>query len=161
VDYYVSAKSKHSGDGSRKRPWRTISRAASQAGPGSTVHYARPVTLRRQRAAGASYPLRVGHPVGARITASSTGSVAVVEVTGSYVHLEGFDVSGRGGDGTVGIAGGGNPDYRNHDIEVSGNLVHDVVGTPTRRCWACRGSTRRLPACGSSTMSSTATPTTA
>jgi hypothetical protein len=107
----------------------------------------------------------------ARITAAATGPLAIVQVAGDHVDVEGFDVSGSGGDGTVGIlvpgshvrvignhvhdvlvacdgglnggggivAGGGTPDYRNHDIEVIGNLVHDIVGTPTRTCAGVHG----------------------
>jgi hypothetical protein len=43
----------------------------------------------------------------------------------------------NGGGGIV--AGGGRPDYRNHDIQVIGNLVHDVVGTPSRPCGGVQG----------------------
>lgn len=176
VHKYVSTKGQDSGSGSRKRPWRTISHAASKAGPGTTVHvapgrYVGPVTLRRSGRPGRPIRFVSDTRWRARIRASSTDSLAVVEVAGNYVDFEGFDVSGRGGDGSVGIvvpgshdrvagnhvhdvvvacdggpnggggivAGGGNPDYRNHDIEVSGNLVHDVVGTPTRRCTGVQG----------------------
>jgi hypothetical protein len=176
VHKYVSKKGKDSGNGSRKRPWRTIAHAASRVGPGTTVHvapgrYAGPVALRRSGRPGRPIRFVSDTRWRARIRASSTDSLAVVEVAGNYVHFEGFDVSGRGGDGSVGIvvpgshdrvagnfvhnvvvacdggsnggggivAGGGNPDYRNHDIEVSGNLVHGVVGTPTRRCKGVQG----------------------
>jgi hypothetical protein len=44
-----------------------------------------------------------------------------VQVTGDYVDFVGFDVSGRGGDGTVGIVVPGNYD------RVIGNHVHNVV----------------------------------
>lgn len=175
-DRYVSTKGNDGGDGSRKRPWRTISHAVSKVGPGTTVHvaagrYAGPLTLSRSGRPGRPIRFVSNSRWGARIRASSTDSLAVVEVAGSYVHFERFDVSGRGGDGSVGIvvpgshdrvvgnhvhdvvvacdggpnggggivAGGGNPDYRNHDVEVSGNLVHDVVGTPTRRCTGVQG----------------------
>jgi Right handed beta helix region/Protein of unknown function (DUF1565) len=175
-DYYVSTKGSDRGDGSRKRPWRTIAHAASRAGPGSTVHvaagsYAGPVTLSRSGNAGRRIRFVSDTRWGARIRASSSGSLGVVQVSGDYVDVVGFDVSGRGGDGTAGIvvpgsydrvignhvhdvvvacdggtnggggivAGGGNPDYSNHDIQVIGNLVHDIVGTPTRRCVGVQG----------------------
>ena len=182
ADYYVSPKGNDRHDGSRRRPWRTIGRAAAQVGPGSTVHvaagrYAGPVVIRADGEPGR--PIRFTSEVrwGARITASASGPMAVVWIAGDHVELTGFDVSGRGGDGTVGIlaagshdrvigndvhdvvvacnggpnggggivAGGGTPNYRNDDIDVVGNLVHDVVGTPTRRCPGVQGIYASVP----------------
>jgi hypothetical protein len=176
VDRYVSRKGSDAHDGSRKRPWRTIAHAATQAGPGTTVHvapghYAGPLVLRRNGRPGRRIHFVSDTRWGARITARASGPVGIVDVVGDYVDFEGFDVSGSGGDGTVGIvvpgsyvrvlrnrvhdvavacdggvnggggivAGGGQPDYRNHDIQVIGNLVHDVVGTPSRRCGGVQG----------------------
>ena len=176
-NYYVSRSGSDAHNGSRKRPWRTLAHAAARAGPGSTVHVGQrplPGTARPgpQRQAGTAHPASWPSTGGApRITATSSGSLGIVEIAGDYVDFEGFDISGRGGDGTAGIvvpgshvrvlrnrvhdvlvacdggsnggggivAGGGLPDYRNHDIEVVGNLVHDVVGTPTRRCEGVQG----------------------
>ena len=180
-DYYVSPKGNDRHDGSRRRPWRTIARAAAQVGPGSTVHvaagrYVGSVLLHADGEPGR--PIRFASDTrwGARITASASGPVGIVRIAGDYVEFAGFDVSGRGGDGTVGIlvsgshdrvtgndvhdvvvacggpnggggivAGGGTPDYRNHDIDVVGNLVHDVVGTPTQRCPGVQGIYASVP----------------
>jgi hypothetical protein len=176
VNYYVSRKGSDAHDGSRKRPWRTLAHAAKQAGPGSTVHvasghYPGPIVLGRDGRPGGRIRFVAARKWGARITATASGPLGIVELAGDYVDLEGFDVSGRGGDGTAGIvvpgshvrvlrnrvhdvvvacdggtnggggivAGGGLPDYGNHDIQVIGNLVHDVVGTPTRRCEGVQG----------------------
>jgi hypothetical protein len=175
-NYYVSRGGSDAHNGSRKKPWRTLAHAAAHAGPGSTVHvasghYPGPLVLSRNGRPGRRIRFVAEAKWGARITAKSSGSLSVVEVAGDYVDLQGFDISGRGGDGTVGIvvpgsyvrvlrnrvhdvvvacdggtnggggivAGGGLPDYRNHDIQVTGNLVHDVVGTPTRRCEGVQG----------------------
>jgi parallel beta helix pectate lyase-like protein/uncharacterized protein DUF1565 len=175
-NYYVSRSGSDAQNGSRKRPWRTLAHAAKHAGPGSTVHvatgrYPGPLVLSRNGRPGRRIRFVAEQRWGARIAATSSGSLGIVEISGDYVDFDGFDISGRGGDGTAGIvipgshvrvlrnrvhdvlvacdggsnggggivAGGGLPDYRNHDIEVVGNLVHDVVGTPTRRCEGVQG----------------------
>jgi hypothetical protein len=174
--YYVSTKGSDAGSGSRKRPWRTIGRAAAKAGPGTVVivapgHYRGPVVLGRSGEPGRPIRFVSARRWAARISATATGSLGIVELAGRDVDFVGFDVSGRGGDGTAGIivpgsydrvignhvhdvlvactggtnggggivAGGGNPDYRNHDIQVIGNVVNDVVGTPKRHCVGVQG----------------------
>jgi hypothetical protein len=176
IDYYVSTKGDDENDGSRDDPWRTIRHAATRVRPGSTVHVARgrysgPIVLRIDGRPGGRIRFVSSSRWGARIAASSSESLSVVSVPGDYVDFEGFDVSGRGGDGTAGIivpgshdrvvgnnvhdvkvtcpggpnggggiiAGGGTPNYRNHDVEVVGNLVHDIVGTPRRACTGVQG----------------------
>jgi hypothetical protein len=174
--YYVSPKGSDAHDGSHTRPWRTIAHAAARAGPGTVVrvragHYRGPVVFRRSGKPGRRISFVSATRWQARIDASSSRSLAVVGIDGDYVDVEGFDISGRGGDGTAGIAmngsyqraianhvhdvvvacdggtnggagivaGSGNPDYTNHDLDVVGNLVHDVVGSPTRRCGGVQG----------------------
>jgi uncharacterized protein DUF1565 len=180
--YYVSHNGNDAHDGSRKRPWRTIAHAAARAGPGSLVrvrpgHYPGPIVLRRSGRPGRRITFAASTRWRARISATSSASLAVVQIDGDYVDVEGFDVSGRGGDGTAGIAmqgsyqralgnhvhdvviacnggvnggagivaGSGNPNYGTHDLEVAGNLVHDVVGTPTRRCNGVQGIYAAVP----------------
>jgi hypothetical protein len=180
--YYVARNGSDAHDGSRKRPWKTIAHAAAHAGPGTVVrvrpgHYPGPIVLGRSGRPGRPITFMASTRWGARISASSSGSLAVVQIDGDYVDVEGFDISGRGGDGTAGIAmqgsyqhavanhvhdvviacdggvnggagivaGSGNPGYRNHDLEVAGNLVHDVVGTPTRRCNGVQGIYAAVP----------------
>ncbi len=174
-NYYVSRQGSDRHSGSRKHPWRTLRHAAAHAGPGSTVHvapghYPGPLALERSGAPGRRIRFVSERRWGARITASSSGSLEIVSVAGQYVDLEGFDVSGSGGDGTVGIvvpgshdrvihnlvhdvsvscsgdnggggivAGGGAHDYGNSDIQILANVVHDIVGTPTRECEAVQG----------------------
>lgn len=180
--YYVSPRGSDARDGSRKRPWRTIAHAVARAGPGSVVrvrpgHYPGPIVLSRSGRPGKRISFVSIARWGAKIHATASGSLAVVQIDGDYVDVEGFDITGKGGDGTVGIAmqgsyqraianhvhdvtvacdgglnggagivaGSGNPDYRNHDLEVTGNLVHDVVGTPTRRCAGVQGIYAAVP----------------
>jgi len=180
--YYVSTHGSDGNDGSRKRPWRTIAHAAAHAGPGTMVrvragHYRGPIVLGRSGGPGRRISFVSATRWGAKISATSSGSLAVVALDGDYVDVEGFDITGRGGDGTVGIAlqgdyqraianrvhdvvvacdgglnggagivaGSGNPDYRNHDLDVIGNVVHDVVGTPTRRCNGIQGIYAAVP----------------
>jgi hypothetical protein len=59
-------------------------------------------------------------------------------VVGNHVHNVKVTCPGPNGGGGI-VAGGGTPNYRNHDIEVVGNLVHDVVGTPRRACTGVQG----------------------
>ena len=180
--YYVARNGSDAHDGSRKRPWRTIAHAAARAGPGSLVrvrpgHYPGPIVLPRSGRPGRRITFASSTRWGARISATSSESLAVVQIDGDYVDVEDFDISGRGGDGTAGIAmqgsyqralgnhvhnvvvacngganggagivaGSGNPGYTNHDLEVAGNLVHDVVGTPTRRCNGVQGIYAAVP----------------
>jgi hypothetical protein len=145
-----------------------------RVGPG---HYRGPIVLRRSGRPGRRISFVSATRWAARISATSSRSLGVVQIDGDYVDVEGFDISGRGGDGTVGIAmqgsfqraianhvhdvivacdggtnggagivaGSGNPNYRNHDLEIFGNLVHDVVGAPTRRCAGVQGIYAAVP----------------
>ena len=125
--FYVSAsRGDDAADGSRRRPWRTIQRAAVAAGPGSTVHVSRgpyrgPVTLGRSGSSGRRIRFVSTTRWGARIRAAQRRAVAIVDIRGAYVDFEGFDVSGRGGDGTVGILAVGN-----HSRAIA-NHVHDLA----------------------------------
>ncbi len=126
ADYYVSRKGSDAASGSRKRPWRTITHAAARAGPGSVVHvasghYTGPVVLKRSGRPGRRIRFVSQTRWGARITATASGSLGIVDVAGDYVDVEGFDVSGSGGDGTVGIVVPGS------HVRVMGNRVHDVI----------------------------------
>jgi hypothetical protein len=180
--YFVSPSGNDAGDGSPTRPWRTIGHAALRAGPGSVVRvragqYRGPIVLGRSGGPGRRISFVSDIRWGARITATSSRSLGVVQLNGDYVDLEGFDITGRGGDGTVGIAmqgsyqraianlvhdvtvacdgglnggagivaGSGNPDYRNHDLDIVGNIVHDVVGAPNRRCGGVQGIYAAVP----------------
>jgi hypothetical protein len=126
--YYVSPNGDDGRDGSRERPWRTIAHAAARVGPGGTVHvaagsYAGPVVLRVDGEPGRRIRFVSDTRWGAKITAAASGPVGIVQVAGDYVDLEGFDVSGSGGDGTVGIL------VPASHVRVIGNHVHDVVVT--------------------------------
>ena len=124
--YYVSRNGSDAHDGSRKRPWRTIAHAAARAGPGSLVHvrpghYPGPIVLRRSGRPGRRITFAATTRWGAKISATSSGSLAVVQIDGDYVDVEGFDITGRGGDGTAGIA------MQGSNQRAIANRVHDVV----------------------------------
>jgi hypothetical protein len=125
--FYVSAsRGDDEADGSRRAPWRTIQRAAVGAVPGSTVHVSRgsyrgPVTLPGSGSSGHRIRFTSTTRWGARIRAARRRAVAIVDIKGAYVDFEGFDVSGRGGDGTVGILVVGN-----HSRAIA-NHVHDLA----------------------------------
>jgi len=126
LDRYVTPAGDDRNDGSRAHPWRTMAFAATQVRPADTVHvapgrYRGPLTIARGGTAGQRVRFVSDRRWKARITATSTGSVSVVEIGGDYVTLEGFDVRGKGGDGTAGINVEGS-----HDAVV-GNHVHRLA----------------------------------
>jgi opacity protein-like surface antigen len=122
---YVSPAADGHGDGSRRRPWRTIQQAAARARPGDTVHvaagrYRGP--LRITRSGTRARPIHfVSEPRwAARIAASGAGPITVVEIRGDRVVFDGFDITATGSDGTAGIDLEGS-----HDAVVH-NHVHDL-----------------------------------
>ena len=106
-ELYVAPKGPHSGSCTRRRPCRTLARADELAHPGTTVHVAAghysATTLRASGTAGARIRWVSDRRWAAKVSATSSGPVAMVAIVGAYVDVEGFDVTGRGGDGTVGI----------------------------------------------------------
>jgi hypothetical protein len=126
LNRYVSPHGSNGSDGSRARPWRTIQYAASRVRAGDTVHvapgrYRGPLTISRGGTSGAPVRFVASRPWRARIAARADGPVEVVQIHADHVTFDGFDVTGSGGDGTVGIAAEGD-----HDAVV-GNHVHDLV----------------------------------
>jgi pectate disaccharide-lyase len=122
---YVSAAGDGHGDGSRRRPWRTIQQAAAGARPGDTVHvtagrYGGP--LRITRSGTRARPIHfVSEPRwAARISARGAGPVTAVEIRGDRVVFDGFDVTATGSDGSAGIDLEGS-----HDAVIH-NHVHDL-----------------------------------
>ncbi len=134
TDYYVSTHGKDRNDGSRTHPWATISHAATQVGPGSTVHvqpgsYAETSVGKNSElqdlltTASGTPTARVRYISDelwmAKIVGSGRPRTAVWKNTGDYVDIVGFEIVG--GAGTAdGILLTGASDY------VMGNKVHDI-----------------------------------
>jgi Right handed beta helix region/Protein of unknown function (DUF1565) len=123
---YVSPTGDDAGPGSRARPWRTLQHAAAMVRPGLTVrvapgHYRGPLTIRRGGTAKRPVRFVSTRRWGAKVSAGSRDSLAVVAISGDHVSFERFDVTGRGGDGSAAIHV-----EANHDA-VIGNRVHDLA----------------------------------
>jgi hypothetical protein len=162
ADLYVSPNGSDSATGTQAAPFRTISKAASVAAAGTTVHVA-PGTyngnVSTPKSGTASAPIRYvsDSTWGAKII--GTGTEFHWNNNGSYVQIVGFDISGpgRGGilnmgshtliasnhvhnltvsGGCTGSGGAGivNANYQATDCDIIGNVVHDV-GVPG----ACNG----------------------
>jgi hypothetical protein len=96
-----------------------------------TVHvapgrYPGPLTIRRGGTAARPVRFVSEGRWRARISAMSSGPLAVVAIHGDHVAFKGFDVTGGGGDGTVAILLGGSQGA------VVGNRVHDLA-VPCRK----------------------------
>jgi pectate disaccharide-lyase len=125
VHRFVSPSGSDRAAGTRAEPWRTIGHAAGRVHPGDTVHvapgrYRGPLTIERGGTANRRVRFVSQRRWGARISAGGTGAVSVVTISGDHVTFKGFDVTGRGGDGTAGIQVEGS-----HDAVV-GNRVHSL-----------------------------------
>jgi hypothetical protein len=125
-DLYVSPRGSDRDDGSRARPWRTVQHAAARVRPGDTVHvapgrYRGPLTIARGGTSGAPVRFVSQRRWRARLSARGDGPVEVVQIHADHVTFQGFEVTGRGGDGTVGIGAEGNFDA------VVANRVHSLV----------------------------------
>jgi len=126
---YVAPDGDDSNSGSKSAPFSTIARADAAAAPGFTIHVA-PGTydvsapgllsagITTQRSGTAAERIRFVSDVkwGAKIVVSGIGMAW--RSKGSYVDIEGFDISGSGRLGI--LADGAN-------LTITNNLVHDLT----------------------------------
>jgi glycosyltransferase involved in cell wall biosynthesis len=155
-DFYVSPTGNDNNDGSASRPFRTISRAAALALPGTTVHVAPGFyhgAIATTASGTADRRIRYVSDAkwGAKIRAEGVPTAWLQR--GDYVDIEGFEISGADYHGIYNRAshvrilhnhvrdvrapgcpdsGGAGillGDYEASDNEVSGNVVHDI-GVP-------------------------------
>jgi hypothetical protein len=155
-DYYVSPSGSDSWPGSAAQPFATIARASSAVAGGGTVHVA-PGTYTSgpfTTAASGSSTTRVRYVSDQRwkalIRTTGTGMHIAWTNNGSYVDIEGFDLSCNGRIGILnmgsfcrmignhvhdipaadvggsGGAGINNGNYSAHDNDMIGNVVHHV-----------------------------------
>ncbi len=126
IHRYVSPRGSDRARGSRARPWRTLGRAAAAVRPGVTVHVAPGRyggELKITRGGTARRPVRFvsDRRWQARISARRDDPVTVVEILGDHVAFAGFDVTGSGAEGAVGI------DVEGSDSVIARNRVHDLA----------------------------------
>lgn len=132
ADLYVSTVGSDSNPGTQARPVKTIARADVLATPGSVIHVAAgtyrvaasslgSVGIRTSKSGTATARIKFVSDVkwGAKIIVSGTG--ITWDSRGSYVDIEGFDISGSGRHGI--LAAGRNLTMKNnfiHDLTISG-----------------------------------------
>ena len=112
--------------GTSSAPWRTIQHAADVANSGDTVIVndgvytggTNVVTIGGSGTASAWLVFRAAHRWQAIIDGRSSSSAVGIEINGSYVRVEGFEVRNTS---RYGIDA-----YNGHDVDVVANHVHDV-----------------------------------
>jgi Right handed beta helix region len=122
---YVSPNGSDHRSCTRGAPCRTLGRADRRAVPGTTIYAApgkyRAVTLRTSGTAAARIRWVSDRRWGAKISGRSSSPLSVVAIKGTYVDVEGFDVTGRGADGTEGI------NVIGSSSAAIGNHVHNIA----------------------------------
>ena len=120
--YYVSTKGSDSGNGTSGSPWKTISKAMkANLKPGDEVvvrsgTYKESIDVNKDGSAAGHITLRSEVPGGAKIDVPG-GKLYGIHVTGNYVKIDGFDISGSTRSGIIGT--------RVHHVEVTDNISHD------------------------------------
>jgi len=127
-DYYVEADGSDSNSGSACSPWATISFADSVVTPGSTVHIAPGIyhmNVTTSKSGTATAPIRYISDTqwGAKIVGDAD---SVWLNTGSYVMIEGLDITASNPDTRQGILS-----YGPH-CQILGNRVHDIQAVSGR-----------------------------
>jgi hypothetical protein len=129
--YYVSTTGDDANDGSASTPWRTLSRADKSAKPGDTIYVAAGTYNGENESEGRLKTISSGAPTapirwiseskwGAKLTSAKTGNEAVWWNQGSFVEIQGFDITGKG---ALGIYNEGS------HTRIVGNHVHDIPAT--------------------------------
>jgi hypothetical protein len=122
---YVSSSGSDSNNGSQSSPFATINKAASAATAGTTIHVApgtyQPVVNNKSGTSGSPIKFVSDTKWGAKIVGSGNGSTKnyLFRNNGSYVHIIGFDMTGKGVTNGVDNFGSNNL--------VQGNHVHDMT----------------------------------
>lgn len=127
--YYVALDGNDAkGDGSIRKPWRTLQKAADSVGAGDTV-IVRPgiysaangnnVSIGASGAPGKPVTFRSETKWGARIDGRDENAAVGFYVNASYVTIQDFDISGQTSMGARSNPG-------NHDLLFSGNKFHDI-----------------------------------
>ncbi|MCB9646414.1 MAG: right-handed parallel beta-helix repeat-containing protein [Deltaproteobacteria bacterium] len=127
---YVAPDGDDGADGSAAHPWRTVQRAADEAGPGTTVHvaagtYAGGLEISQGGEDGA--PVIFAGAPGAHLVGGHDAD-AVVRVTASHVVVQGFEIGPHQRAALADTYGvlvepeGADVD----DVAILGNVVHDI-----------------------------------
>jgi hypothetical protein len=126
---YVAADGSDANPGTRAAPFLTIARADSRARAGSTIHVApgtyevsapkaKSVGIRTTRSGTSSARIRFVSDVKGAAKIVVSGAGIAWNSKGSYVDIDGFDISGSGRIGI--LAEGG-------EVSITRNFVHDLT----------------------------------
>jgi hypothetical protein len=130
--YYVSPSGSDSQIGSETSPFATIQHAQTVVAPGDAVivldgTYKGDITLTRSGTSGHPITYMAQHKWGAKLVGTGTGDGSVVVgLTGGYIRVENFDITGSDANGIIlatGNAVGSTASYN----QAIGNYVHDVI----------------------------------
>lgn len=123
-DFYVSVTGSDRNDGSKGRPWATITHASGVIFPGATVHvapgsYAGPVETSASGRVDARIHYVSDHKGRASIVITRRTSFAWIN-TGSYVDIDGFEITGNAANGLYSLV-----PY----VTIKNNHVHHVAAS--------------------------------
>ncbi|MGB8650858.1 MAG: right-handed parallel beta-helix repeat-containing protein [Mycobacteriales bacterium] len=160
---YVSPHGSDSNPGTRTRPFRQVSRAASVATPGTLVHVAPGVygAVESTNSGTAHYPIRFVSDRRWAARISAPGSTNAWTNTGDYVVIQNFDIANSEYSGIMSTASHGRffgnhihhmvpPDcsrggagielqnYSERDNDSIGNVIHDIQA-PSSSCGLIHG----------------------
>jgi hypothetical protein len=135
VRHVSAAHGDDAGDGSEARPWRTLQHAADVVEPGTTVlvddsgDYEGGLDLHRSGAADAYIVFMARDPSSMPRLVGAAGRDALVDISASYVVLQGFEVTGQRGatleEDAIGIRVEPRSGSISH-VEIRNNVVHHI-----------------------------------
>lgn len=127
--YYVSTAGNDNNPGSSALPWRTIQKACNTVSPGDTVivrsgtYSVSQNTLSRSGSSSSWITLKSEIKHGAKVIAGADYNDGF-EITGSYITIDGFDIS------TASTGKGHGIEVLNgHHIKIINNSIHDCGGS--------------------------------
>ena len=131
--HYVDPAGSDGNPGTSTAPWQTIQHAADVMNPGDTVIVNDGVytggtsvfTVSRSGTASAWLVFRAAHRWGAVIDGQNNSSTMGVNISGNYVHVEGFEVRNTSRYGFE-VYGGSETVAGIHDVDVVQNHIHDI-----------------------------------
>jgi Big-like domain-containing protein/parallel beta helix pectate lyase-like protein len=134
VCHYVDAAAGNDANpGTSTSPWRTIQHAADVMNPGDTVIVndgvytggTSVVTVSQSGTASAWLVFRAAHRWGAVIDGQNNSSTMGINISGNYVHVEGFEVRNTSRYGFE-VYGGSETVAGIHDVDLVQNHIHDI-----------------------------------
>jgi hypothetical protein len=154
---YVSPSGSDTNPGTQTAPFKTIQKAADVVTVGTTVHvmpgtYNERVNITKSGTANARIVFISETKWGAHINYDLKANGSIIKVSGSYIDINGFEITGdtqvgikyegsygmiignkiHGTSRTVDYDNGGagidvaGPNYDNHDVDIIGNFVYDI-----------------------------------